>query len=52
MIDKALFHGAVQNLVTLARQPEHMHNSEMLKEVCFALSNVAAGTENHLQFLL
>ena len=52
IVNKALFEGVVEHLVALAQSEEFRRSSQVLCEICFALSNVAAGTEAQLQTLL
>ena len=52
IVDKALFEGAIERLVAMAQAPEFSKASTILQEICFALSNVAAGTEQQLQKFL
>lgn len=52
IVDKALFEGAVEHLVALAQSEEFKRSSQVLGEICFALSNIAAGSEAQLQTLL
>lgn len=46
IVDKALFANAVDRLIALAKSEEFNRVSVILQEVCFALSNVAAGNES------
>lgn len=52
VVDKALFEGAIERLVKIAQSPEFNRSSQVLQEVCFALSNIAVGTEAQIQRLL
>ena len=52
IVDKALFHGVVERLIDLAQQPPFNRDSQALQEICFALSNIAAGSEAQLERLL
>ena len=45
IVDKALFEGVLEHLVTLASSNEFKGSSQVLSEICFAISNVAAGTQ-------
>lgn len=45
IVDKALFEGVLDKLVALAQQDEFKGSSQVLQEICFAISNVAAGTQ-------
>ena len=44
IVDRALYEGAVENLIALAKSEEFNRVSVVLCEICFALSNIAAGT--------
>jgi hypothetical protein len=48
VVDKALFEGVIERLLKLAQDPEFCDKSQVLSEVCFALSNIAAGTESQI----
>ena len=52
VVDKALFHGAIERMVNLAKGPEYCNSEQVLSEVCFALSNIAAGTEDQIERLM
>ena len=45
IVDKALFEGVLDKLVAMAQQNEFKASSQVLQEICFAISNVAAGTQ-------
>ena len=45
IVNKALFEGVLEHLVSLAKSEEFKRSSQVLCEICFAISNVAAGSE-------
>ena len=52
IVNKALFEGAIERMIDLAQAPEFNRSSQVLCEVCFALSNIAAGSEGQITRLL